>query len=439
MAGTRYLDPEKAFSRTSRFNGMLLAFLLGFILCGGFYFLSSFNRQVGWAVWLIIVWLLFSFSRELPLGRLVRPAGPYLLWLYFFLTWGIIVSPITDWAYAAKVAITTTILAFCTGILASKPYYLRAFANFAQAGAVVNLVVLIGMAQSTRFATLVMATVAHNLSYVFGSTRYGGMWGNANMVGCVSVAFLILSVLATPWIAWVGRLSCLPLLYYSASRKSAVIFVLLILLYLLIVKRRDFRFWLGLGTLTFSLALTFILSAGLRAKSHLAREDANISRVMDIQEKETAQKGDVTRLSLLHQWLTALTLEPWYGYGMEAMAGTHYDENDPEKIVFKGLFPLGTHNTFLGVWVETGAAGFITFVLMIGYYAWKHLSAKGDPVSRWVMVTFLASNLISLVFMHTILFCFEGKILFTLFFMLPDCAGLRDFQRWRDQLRRSSA
>jgi O-antigen ligase len=416
-------------------KAIALATLMTLILGGALPLFSFFLRGFTWLIWIAILLLIGLFSRELPVPRLMRPLLPYLLWLCFYLGWAAIVAPVPDFAFAAKVIVTTAILGACMAILTARPQYLRVWASAAQFAVVLNLLVLLLILGSAWFGNLLMAVTQRTDGFELGVSRFGGLWGNPNMSGYICLVATILSVVAVPWIAWLGRLSCLPLLWLSASRKSMLLYVLIFLLYLLIVQARNLRFWVASLTLVAAVTISLVLSDGLRARSKAAPGNATVARLVDLREADTSSRGGETRVDLLHHWTTLLAAEPWYGYGLKAMAGTLYDENDPEKVVTKGLFPLGTHNTYLGVLIEVGPIGFLAFVLVLLHYAWASLATRGSPITRWVLSSFLLCNLIILFVSHNHLFSFEGKLTFTLFFLLPTCLGLRELPLTRTSNR----
>jgi O-antigen ligase len=138
-------------------------------------------------------------------------------------------------------------------------------------------------------------------------------------------------------------------------------------------------------------------------------------------------------VDLLRDWLTVVSAEPWYGYGLQAMAGTVVNEKDPTQVVRQGLFPYGTHNTYLGVWIDVGPVGFFAFLLMMAHYAKVSLFSRGSPTTRWALVSLLMCNLVILIVSHSHLFSFEGKCAFLLLFLLPGCSGLVARRRWQTQ------
>jgi O-antigen ligase len=414
-----------AESGRTPFKGVVLAGLMTLLLGGGLPLCFLLFGSLAWLFWVITLFILFLFSMELPLGRLLGPLVPYLAWLCFYLIWGLIIAPDNDWNFVLKTLATTLIIAASMAVLTSRPQYLRTFATAAQFAVLGNLLVLFFMARNPGFARLVDSVSLDAGQFELGVSRFGGLWGNPNMAGYVCVVTTVLSALASRWIGWIGRLACLPLIYLTASRKALILFLLVCLIYLVVVQRRNFKFWLLSVTGAIILAIAFALSSGLQDSSRAAASDPHIARLMDLQEKATAQGGD-TRVGLLKDWLAKVGAEPWHGYGLQAMAGNRLDPVNPDNILRYGVFPVGTHNTYLGIWIDIGPIGLAVFLLMMGYYAKLTLSSQGPPIARWVLMSLLMCNLVILVVSHTHLFSFEGKCAFLLFFLLPSCRGLRE-------------
>jgi len=405
---------------------VILSVLLTVILSGLLPFLSLVQRFTTWILWGGIVLIIALFAKELPLRRLIRPMVPYLGWLVFYLTWAVIVSPLTRIGAAGKLVATTLILGTSIAILASRARYLQVFASIAQLALVFNLALYFIMLRSTFIESMIRQVFNESSSYVAESARYGGTWGNPNMLGYICLITTILSVLAGPVMAWVGRLSALPLLYFSASRKASILYLLILAAYLFYVQRRNYKFWMASAAVGIALAMAMALSDGLRAETRSLSENKSISRIMDVSEEKTKEAGGETRLDLLHHWTSALAQEPWYGYGFQAMGGTITDDAHPDKVLMRGVYPVGTHNTYLGIYVEIGPVGFISFLIMLVYYARLSLVTGDGPVSRWVMFSIMLCNLAYLMVSHSQLFCFEGEISYTLWYVLLSCAGLRE-------------
>jgi O-antigen ligase len=421
-------------SRRTPFKGILLSILMTILLGGALPLCFLLLGRLTWLFWCLTGGSIALYARELPLGRLLRPVLPYLAWLCFYLVWGLIIAPVADYSFAAKTLATTLVLAFSMAILTSRPESLRTLASAAQLAVVGNLLVLVLMIRYPGFAQMVGSVSSDVSQFGMPDSRFGGLWGNPNMAGYVCLVVTVLSVFAQRLLGWLGRLSCLPLLYLTSSRKSVILYLLITLLYLFVVQRRNAKFWVVAVTAVTALVLAFALSSGLQATtSRMATRDPHLLRLMDVEEKDTAEAGGQTRVDLFKDWLTVASAEPWYGYGLQAMAGDVLNEKDPTQVVTRGVFPTGTHNTYLGIWIDVGPVGFFTFLLMLAHYAKACLFSRGSPTTRWALLSLLICNLVILFVSHDHLFSFEGKCAFVLFFLLPGCPALHGRRRWLAQ------
>lgn len=405
-----------------------MAFLMGLILAGALPFLSFFFRGFTWMVWGLVLLLLVSTAMKLRYGRLLLPMWPYMAWFTFYFIWGLIVAPSRDYNFAIKAWLITLLLGGAVALLTSSAKALRSFANAAQFAVVVNLLLLFLIPLSSKLASIMFAvTQRSGMLNMEGVGRYGGLWGNPNVGGYVALLVVILSVFANPWLAWMGRLCAVPIIYLTASRRAGLFFVFIVLLYLLIAKRRDLRWWIGGIVVSVFLVIGFSLSRAMRQEVRSASSRGAISRMLDVGEKNTAEKGGVTRLALFEEWSSQLDQEPWYGYGMQAMAGTRVDD-DTMKVVGLGRVMLGTHNTYLGVWIDVGPVGFFAFLLVIFHYAKRSLTYRGLPAVRWALASLCLVNLAYLFFSHSLLFSFEGQVAFALMFLLPVSPALAELE-----------
>lgn len=405
-----------------------MAFLMGLILAGALPFLSFFFRGFTWMVWGLVLLLLVSTAMKLRYGRLLLPMWPYMAWFTFYFIWGLIVAPSRDYNFAIKAWLITLLLGGAVALLTSSAKALRSFANAAQFAVAVNLLLLFLIPLSSKLASIMFAvTQRSGMLNMEGVGRYGGLWGNPNVGGYIALLVLVLSVFANPWLAWMGRLCAVPIVYLTASRRAGIFLVFIVLLYLLIAKRRDLRWWIGGIVVAVFLVIGFSLSRAMRHEVRNASSRGAISRMLDVEEKKTAEKGGVTRLALFEEWSSQLDQEPWYGYGMQAMAGTRVDD-DTMKVVGLGRVMLGTHNTYLGVWIDIGPVGFLAFLLVFYHYAKRSLSYRGLPALRWALVSLCLVNLTYLFFSHSLLFSFEGQVAFALMFLLPVSPALAELE-----------
>ncbi len=409
-------------------GGSAMAFLMGLVLAGALPFLSYFFRGFTWMVWMLALMILVSTAMRLKYSRLLAPMAPYMAWFSFYFIWGLIVAPSRDYPFAIKAWVITLLLGGAVALLTSSAKALRSFANAAQFAVAANLLLLFLIPLSSKVASVIFAvTQRSGMLNMEGTGRYGGMWGNPNVGGYIALLVVILSVFATPWLAWMGRLCSVPIIYLTASRRAGLFFVFVLVLYLLIVKRKDLRWWFGGIVTAVFLVIAFSLSQAMRHQVRSASSRGALSRMLDVEEKNTAARGGTTRLDLFEEWSSQLDQEPWYGYGMQAMAGTRVDD-DTMKVVGLGRVMLGTHNTYLGVWIDIGPVGFFAFLVVIYHYARRSLTYRGGPQVKWALVSLCLVNLTYLFFSHSLLFSFEGQLAFALMFLLPVSPALAEIE-----------
>jgi O-antigen ligase len=403
----------------------ILAFMAALVLADVPAFMSFYLRASTWIFWAVMALLLAGCWRKLELGRLVRPLAPYFIWLAFYLTWGLIISAQRDYAFAVRLVATTALLGATMAALLANSANLRRFATMLQLAAFANLLLLLLALRYPQLNDWIQLITHRPVSLEVGFDRYGGLWNNPNILAYICLLAAIFSCHAAPWSAWLGRLTCLPIMYYSASRKSTLLFLVVLLLYVIMVQRRNIRFWYGALIAMVVLAMAFTASANLQRESRSASRDANLVRLLDVEEENTVARGGESRVGLLKDWLSTLSAEPWYGYGLNAMFGDQYSEKDPNRMVQKGLVWNGTHNTYLGMWIDAGPVGFLAFMLMILPYAKSSFTYRGQPTARWVVVSLALVNLCFLFVSHSMLSSLEGQVTYTLMFLLPTCPALR--------------
>jgi hypothetical protein len=403
-------------------KGTLLALLMALIAGGFLPIFSVYSRPSTWAVWAVLLILIGLLSREVSLWKLFGPILPYFVWLLCFIAWGLIVSPAPQFQGALKTIVTTLVISLGMAILTSRLTYLKVFANALQCLVVGNLLLIPLMSYSRTVRSILLNPAISGEAAEPGFARFAGLWGNPNMIGYMCLVAIILSIWATPLLAWAGRLCSLPIIYLAASRKSLLLLLLIIALNILIVQRHNLKrclVWIGLTLLLGSLFL--VSENALRTTRTRVASDTNISRLLDFTESGTIQAGGETRMDLLRKWLEVASGEPWYGYGLGAMGGRYYSSG---KVINPLLPNVGAHNTYVGVFIETGVLGFATFLAILAHYSLAYLRFRGATQVRWALLSLLACNLIILLVSHNHLFSFEGKTVYALFFLLPTAPAL---------------
>ncbi len=397
---------------------ILLALLLIPMWSGTLSIIGNYSGITLRAIWLLFCLVLFYFSQTLPIRRLLFPMWPYFAWLFCYLSLGLLVSPNRTLPLALTIGFYTVVFATTMSIFTSKIEYLKLFANCAQWVLVINIIFLLLVIRYPDLQSIVASEPATSEVYEVAKERFAGLWGNPNMAGYVCIISILLSTWATRWLAWLGRLSGVAIIYLSASRKASLLLVLILLLNMIIVQRRNVKAWLLLGAGALALVLLLVFGNRFmgRSVSNLA-SDRKISRIIDFSEKDT--EGG-TRVDLLKTWMSIAGRAPWYGYGLGAMGGSQPNSAKPRK----ELDETGTHNTYLGIWVDVGPFGLLAFMLVFIRYIYKYLVSRFTPEVTWALLSLMISNVLILTVSHSHLFCAEGIIAFSLFFLLPTSPAL---------------
>jgi len=402
-----------------------VSFLFMLVLSGALPHLSFHLPGSTWLVWAALLTIVCLEWRRASIGRLMAPSLPYLLWLYFYLAWGLIVSPSPNWGFAFKVGVITPLVLASMAYVLARAEWLKLLASLLQVAIILNFAFMLLAVLHPKLAEILLSAYRPWEEYDLGVTRYGGLWGNPNLTGYICLIAIILSTRAGKVLAWMGRLSALPLLCLSGSRKALILGLVVLLLYPFIVHRGHVRLWFLLAVAAVGLGLTLTFSDGLRGGLGHVRQNPIVSRVLDLDEREASARGNETRMDLLQGWMGRLGSQPWYGYGLQAMAGSQYSKANGEgKVISRGLYPVGTHNTYLGVWVDIGPVGFAAFLLAFLYYVKSYLACEGEARTRWALLALMVCNLLILLVSHDHLFCFEGLTVYALFFLLPGCGAL---------------
>jgi O-antigen ligase len=397
----------------------LLAILTIPILSGA---LPVIGKQLGSGLriyWLVYCLALFIGARSLPMLRLLHPMLPYLSWLACFLALGIVVSPTPVMPMAITIIFYTIISAITMAIFTYRSSYLRIFANSTQWVLLLNIIFLVLVIRYPNLQTIVTPDTTVADAYEVAHERFTGLWGNPNMAGYVCIIAIILSVWATRWLAWTGRLSGIFIIYLTASRKAAILIAIIFFMNIIIVQRKNLKSWalLGMGLLILITPVLFENRTMMNTISKLST-DRKISRMVDISEKRTG--GDESRVDLFKQWLPVVSAAPWYGYGLGSMAGYDPHSQAPRK----ELYSIGTHNTYIGIWVDVGFFGFAGFMVIFLFYVFKYCRSKFSPSIQWALLALMTTNVLILTVSHSHLFCAEGIMAFSLFFLLPTCPAL---------------
>lgn len=402
--------------------------LVGLLACmmGGLFptVIVLYSQNAVWAIWGLFWVFITLTSLRVRVGESLRPIIPFIAWMACFVAWGSLVAtyPIFDEMY--RLVFRFTSVAVSLSLVVSSRRRLRMLADGAQAALLMNLGVTLFL---LWFPSYQGQGVFAKLSIEADSDRFAGMWGNANHAGLICLIILALSRWSTPWVAVVGRISGLLIIYLTASRTAFLITGSLLLAYLAF-------FATGKERLK-ALAVTGVLAVGLFAYISLVgerdfmtrlAENPVIARVTDLSESRTKARHQESRLDLLLRWVPKVASGPWYGYGLYSMGGS-----ESKEIGFRPGFPdQGTHNLYMGILVDVGWVGLVTFLGLVGRQIWRILQLRLEPVDKRAI---LALAFIVLVFgfaNHNMLTDYPGWIAYPLLFHLPSLLSRTERGGW---------
>lgn len=398
---------------------ILLAVVALPILSGALPIIGKFSGLGLRGLWLGYCILICLIARSLPIRRLLYPLWPYFAWLCCYLALGVTVSPTPALPLAMTILFYTVIFAITIAVFLSDLNLLHFFANCTQWILVLNLLFLLLVIRYPSLQSIVTPDAMVGEAYEVAKERFAGLWGNPNMAGYICIIVILLSTWATRWIAWVGRLSGVSIIYLSASRKASIFLLIIVLMNIIIVQRRNIKTWILCGASALIVVASFLLYRPRTVEPARAlSNDRKINRIVDITESRTG--SNESRLDLFKHWIPIASAAPLYGYGLGAMAG--YDAKG--QITRKELFIVGTHNTYLGIWIDVGPFGFLAFLIVFSVYIYRYLVAKFEPPIRWTLLSMMVCNCLILAVSHSHLFCAEGILAFSMYFLLPTSPAL---------------
>jgi O-antigen ligase len=381
---------------------------------------SRFALYVMWGLYWILIIII---AMKVPVIALLRPIVPFLLWMLGYLCWGWIAAtyPVSEDCYRIVFRFGSVVAGLA--IVTSHPRRWATFANATQFLLVGQLLIIV----------IVMIYPEYQNSPIFDPTevnleseRFGGLWGNANVAALMTLLILMLSYWANRWVALLGQITGCTIIYLTASRTGNFILVALILLYILF----------GVSSLTrmkIVLAATLVLFAGGwyigyemsmgyegSRRIDFIRENKTFSRLLDIQESKTREARQETRADVVKEWIPFILREPWYGYGLNSMMGRERVESENRR-----AFPIGIHNLYLGILIDVGLTGLLTFLIVIGWQLTRIYKAPLDPPIRRMLFALCFITLIFALANHNLVSDYAGWFAFSLIFLLPSSPALR--------------
>jgi len=413
--------PTQAVPERTGIAYLLLIFLLAIIMGGVFpTIFTLFSQGAVWATWVFfwITMIITIFSDRIPVPRLLIPTIPFAAWMLGYICWGFMAATYPIWDECYRLAFRFGSIAVAMAIVTSHPRKFNIFANAAQWVLVVNLAITIILMVSPQYQSL---PIFSRMDLDFESDRFAGLWGNANHAGLVALLILVMSHWATRWVAWLGRISGCLIVYLTASRTAVIISTALILLYTVFGATWKTRIKIFLAAALVVICAGFYLGSQKTGALESIQENTTVSRVMDLSESKTREKGGGSRVDVAKAWLALAAVEPWYGYGLYTMNGTELQVTG----VREGFPGPGTHNLYIGILIDVGLTGLLTFLMVVG---WQLVRIYKAPLEKSAHRMLFALCFITLVFAlanHNMVSDFPGWIAFSLIFLLPSSSVMR--------------
>lgn len=414
-------------------TGALLAISMAMLLGGLFQIISQISRFTLWGIWLLIWWLVIRTYSSADLRMLWKPAWPFLVWFVFYGLWGAIASPIPVFADVGRDFFRLITIMMAVAVLTSDRVWLRRLASMTSWVLILNLLVSIALREQLP---LVQVLVQGDFAHAGIQTlidRYSGLWGNANAAGMNTLILLVLSAYGRGWLIWLGRVAGVGLIYLTASRTSTYVLLLIGLLFLYQTLRDNRRARWLLTCCAVAVAAVW-LSGAVVDFSAVVPEKSTFARVFDPFETKTAAGGGLTRREVMDQWLATLERGPWHGYGYAAMGG-----GGSTATAERTDIPyMGTHNMYIGTWIDGGFFGGISFLVLLGFGLWAALRARLAPRDQNVVLALWLVAIVFSAFGHNFQANLDGQALYLLCFLLPRSIALTPDFTSQDRRRQLS-
>lgn len=373
---------------------------------------ATYGQVVDRALWILLWLLLATCWVDLPAFRLLAPARPLLVWMGFYIAWGVMAADYPVFENAYRLGFKFLTLAVAMMAVTSTPARLRVFANGLQWVLVVNLAVTLLLMYQPGYRSQPWAV---RLDMDLESDRFAGLWGNANLAGLCALLALALSAWAGRAHALVGRACGLAIVYLTASRTAMWILVALAVLRLLFVAGARARLRAMTAVLVLALGGFVAIKTSGQSVQALVADNPTLARVTDITESRARAEGAGSRLGVLKDWLAVIPSEPWCGFGLNTLYGGESDEAVPRP----GLPVIGPHNLYVGLFLDAGAIGLGSFLVVIFRQLQRIRRAPLAGRDHQVLFAFALIVLVFSNFNHNMLSDFAGWVAYPLLFLLP--------------------
>lgn len=427
--------PVQVRAARSRFDArLMLAILLAMLFGGLFPVISQISRFTLWGIWLLIWWLVIWTYSPANLMRLWKPALPFVVWFAVYGIWGAIASPIPVFADLGRYFFILITIMMMVSVLTADRVSLCRLAYLIPWVLFLNLLVSIAFWYQLPLAQVLLERYVMNANIQEFSTRYAGLWGNANIAGMNTLILLVLSAYGRGWLVRLGRAAGVGIIYLTASRSATYLFLLIGLLFLYNHLRYNPRARLIMVGCFLAVAVVWLSGVDFRA---MTPEKSAFERVFDPLESNTETYGGATRLHIIEQWLPVLERGPWYGYGFGAMMGNSVRHTSIRTdIPFRSGLPYSaTHNMYLGTFIEGGFFGGISFLVLLGFGLWAALRARLAPNDQTVVWALWLVAIGFSAFAHNLHVESQGCAMYLLCFLLPRSIALRSALASQERFR----
>jgi len=377
------------------------------------------SRNALWIVWGLLLLSVFVLGLQLGLQHLIKPALPFITWMLLYVAWGTLAAAYPIIPSGGRLLFRSLCVVTAVSIVTSHRNRLRLFANGAQVGLVLNLIVTTWLISHPEFQ---QHPIFSRMSGTFDSDRFAGLWADANMAGAVSLFIMALSHWATPLFAWAGRISGLIIIYLAASRTAFWIAMMLLVFRFLLSGSRLGKLRPLLVAVAMVLVVLGVLGTSRLVSLPFIKENPTLSRVFDISESKTRERGDASRTDLGKEWLRYAKQGPWYGHGLYSCEGDASQETNLKR----GFPTQGTHNLLMALFIDTGWVGLSLFLLVIGIQLFRNWRASLPPPSRRMVFAICFIILVFSMTSHQMVTDFMGWIAYSLIFLLASSPALQE-------------
>lgn len=403
---------EETVSQPISFSVSLLALLLTMQMSGVLVVISQMGRFFLWSIWLLM-WSLILMN-GFTLLRLPNKAKLFIGWLILYCIWGLLVSPLPDWDQALRSLFYALTAAASLTVVSRDRSSWNRLSFFASWAIILNLAVALAFINISGVRHWMFAHDIGNADYQWSIHRFWGLFRDPNEAGMLTNVFLVLTLWSSGRLIWVVRAAAVWFIYLTASRTSTYCLLIVggLCLFYSVGHTQRGRF--------IAIALVCLVLFGVFLEmdpmSWFHRYENNTrfwARILDPLEHQSTSR--YTRYDLAKLWIRYIEHAPWYGYGLNAMRGGASREG-----LFRSDIPyIGPHNMFMGMYIDAGIPGLISYLALLTVGAVATIRAKLEPLERTALLCMWAILLVFNMFLAALHLELHSLVLYFLVFMFP--------------------